>query len=125
MQSFSLAFFAVVLGSVGQILLKLGMNQVGKLEVGVTTDYISILFRIFSTPLILFALPVYAISLVFWLFVLSRLPLSVAYPLLAMAYVTNPLLACIILHETISIYHFLGIIVICVGVLIISQSITS
>jgi multidrug transporter EmrE-like cation transporter len=125
MQSFSLAFFAVMLGSAGQILLKLGMNQVGRLEVGGATDYISILFRIFSTPLILFALPIYGISMVFWLFVLSRLPLIVATPLLAMAYVINPLLAYIILHETISAYHFLGIAIICVGVLIISQNLTS
>lgn len=114
-----------MLGSAGQILLKLGMNQVGKVEVGGAADLITILVRIFSTPLILFALSLYALSLVFWLFVLSRLPLSLAYPLLAIAYIINPLFAYIILHETISLYHCLGILIICFGVLIIAHSLTS
>ncbi len=33
MKSFTLVCFSVILGSIGQILLKLGMNQVGKVEV--------------------------------------------------------------------------------------------
>ena len=123
MKSFTLIVFSVILGSIGQILLKLGMNQVGKAEVLRPIELIPILYRIFSTPLILIALIAYAVSLVFWLFVLSRLPLGVAYPLLAISYVINPVLAHIFFRENVSAYQIAGIIIICLGVFIIGKGV--
>jgi multidrug transporter EmrE-like cation transporter len=123
MKSFTLVFISVILGSIGQILLKLGMNQVGKVEVLRPIELISIFYRIFSTPLILIALIAYAVSLVFWLFVLSRLPLGVAYPLLAISYVINPVLAHIFFRENVSTYQIVGITIICLGVFIIGKGV--
>ena len=118
-----MVFFSVTIGSIGQILLKLGMNNIGKVEIIKPVDLVGILFRIFSNPFIVIALFLYVISLVFWLFVLSRLPLGVAYPLLAMSYIINPLLGYIIFHDSISMHNIAGIILICVGVIIIAKGI--
>jgi drug/metabolite transporter (DMT)-like permease len=98
------------------ILLKIGMNDVGKIGVDEARAPISLFMEMVRTPTILVALPIYAISFGGWLLVLSRLNLSVAYPSLAMLYVLIPILSAIFLSESLSAQHWAGILVIGVGV---------
>jgi drug/metabolite transporter (DMT)-like permease len=48
---------------------------------------------------LLIALAVYAVATVGWVLVLSRLPLSVAFPFYGLAFVIVPVLARVFLHE--------------------------
>ncbi len=116
MPSFLIIVAVVAATATAHILLKIGMNDVGKIGVDEARAPISLFMEMVRTPIILVALPIYAISFGGWLLVLSRLNLSVAYPSLAMLYVLIPILSAIFLSESLSVQHWAGILVIGVGV---------
>ena len=92
------------------------MNEVGEINAASIRTPGKLIGQIATTPAILTAIPVYAISNVGWLIVLSRLNLSVAYPFLASLYIFLPILSMLFLSETLSLQHWTGIIVIGIGV---------
>jgi drug/metabolite transporter (DMT)-like permease len=118
--------FLIILGAVGltvtgELLLKSGMNQVGFLSLRPDL-FISTLVRAFSNPKIVggFAL-VFGASLL-WLSVLSRVPLSWAYPMLSMSYVLGVAGSAIFLGEHVSWTRVLGVMVVISGVVIVYRS---
>ena len=113
--------FLIIIGvaasaATAHILLKIGMNEVGEINAASIRTPGKLIGQIATTPAILTAIPVYAISNVGWLIVLSRLNLRVAYPFLASLYIFLPILSMLFLSETLSLQHWTGIIVIGIGV---------
>jgi undecaprenyl phosphate-alpha-L-ara4N flippase subunit ArnE len=64
----------------------------------------------------------YVMGAAFWLMVLSKLDLSLAYPMLALTYVLIPLASQFILGEQVPALRWLGVGVIFVGVVIVAQT---
>lgn len=66
----------------------------------------------------------YALSLLFWMSAIARLELSFAYPMLSLSYVLVYLVAAnwTFLHEPFSLGRSIGIIVVILGVILITQS---
>ncbi|HLH72163.1 MAG TPA: EamA family transporter [Chloroflexota bacterium] len=120
--SLSLIFFSVLCGVAGQISLKIGMGQVGQIDPGALVQPMSLVVRVASSPLVLVGLFLYAIGAMSWLTVLSRVPLSFAYPLAATSYAFTPVLAWLLLRESIPSLRWLGILTICLGVFVVSRS---
>ena len=116
MLSFAIIIAVAATAATAHILLKIGMNEVGEVNAESIKTPGKLIGQILSTPTILAAIPVYAISNIGWLIVLSRLNLSVAYPFLASLYVFLPILSMIFLSESMSIQHWAGIVVIGIGV---------
>ena len=98
------------------ILLKIGMNEVGEINSDSIKTPGILIKQLLSTPAILAAIPVYAVSNIGWLIVLSKLNLSVAYPFLASLYIFIPVLSMVFLSESLTLQHWTGIIVIVIGV---------
>ena len=98
------------------ILLKIGMNEVGEINFDSIKTPGILIKQLLSTPAILAAIPVYAVSNIGWLIVLSKLNLSVAYPFLASLYIFIPVLSMVFLSESLTPQHWAGIIVIVIGV---------
>lgn len=98
---------------IGQLLFKLGLDKIG----GIT---LSTAWRAALQPYILSGLLLYVIATLLWFIVLSRLPLSTAYPMQSLAYVFGLLMAWQIFNEPISITKWVGVVVICIGVAIVS-----
>ena len=98
------------------ILLKIGMNEVGEINSDSIKTPGILIKQLLSTPAILAAIPVYAVSNIGWLIVLSKLNLSVAYPFLASLYIFIPVLSMVFLSESLTPQHWAGIIVIGIGV---------
>jgi drug/metabolite transporter (DMT)-like permease len=109
---------ANVAAAVGQLLLKTGMGQVGEVD-GI---YLEKIVQIFTNPVIIAGLVVYVIGTVFWLTALSRKDLSYVYPFFAVTVALVMLLSYFVLHETISAYRVMGVVVILSGILIISRT---
>ncbi len=109
---FVLIFIPIIIASVGQIILKSGMNRVGKFD----------LIKTFTNPLVLLGLFFYASSAVLWLMVLSKEKLSFVYPLVAASYVLTILLAKFILKEPVPTLRWLGLGIIIVGILVVARS---
>ncbi len=116
MLSFLIIVAVAATAATAHILLKIGMNEVGAIGSAELKAPTKLVAELLTTPAIIAAIPVYAISNVGWLVVLSRLNLSVAYPVLAMLYIAIPILSAIFLSESLSTQHWAGIAVIGIGV---------
>ena len=64
----------------------------------------------------------YAASLVVWIVGLSRVPVSVAYPLLSLGYIINAIAAHYLLGEAVTPARWLGIGFIVLGVWLVARS---
>jgi drug/metabolite transporter (DMT)-like permease len=120
--SIILILLAVVCGVSGQIVLKLGMNQLGRIGAEALSRPVAVIWPILTNPLVIAGLTCYVLGAAFWLTVLSRVPLSLAYPMLALAYAITPVCAWLILGESVNGLRWAGIAVICAGVVLVSRS---
>ena len=77
--------------------------------------------RSFISVSLLVALAVYGIATVMWLVVLSRVPLSIAFPFYGFTFVLVPVLAAIFLKEPLRMQTLVGGFVILVGVAICAR----
>ena len=108
---------------VGQVALKSGMSQVGRIgEPRRRWRTGDLVWRVATTPLVMFGLACYALGAVAWLVVLSRLDLSYAYPFLALNFVLITVASRFVLGETVPLLRWLGVIVICFGVVLVARS---
>lgn len=119
--SFSLIITGVVLNAAAQLLLKAGTNAVGHFEFQ-SQNIIPVGLQLAFQPFILGGMACYAISLVVWIMALSRVPVSIAYPMLAIGYLINALVAWQWLGEALSAQKLLGISFIIIGVVLITKS---
>lgn len=111
-----LPLLAASISACGQILLKHAMTQVGPLNFSP-----GILLRAMRQPFLPVALVIYALALLLWLEVLSKTPLSVAYPVLAVTYVMVPLISQFVFHERLDTSQYVGMFLILAGVALIGR----
>ena len=119
--SFSLIFAGVMLNAAAQILMKAGTNVIGHFEFS-AANVVPIGWKLATEWHIITALFCYGISVVVWILALSRGPVSIAFPMLSMAYVVNAVAAKYLLGEDFSVTKLVGMGVIILGVIIISRA---
>jgi multidrug transporter EmrE-like cation transporter len=119
--SFGLIFTGVMLNAAAQILMKAGTNAVGHFEFS-AANIVPIGWKLATEWHIVTALFCYGFSVVVWILALSRVPVSIAFPMLSMAYVVNAVAAWYLLGEELNPVKVLGIGVIILGVVIISRA---
>ncbi|GAB1773416.1 EamA family transporter [Priestia aryabhattai] len=74
------------------------------------------LISLFLSPYVLSGLFLYGLATILWLFILTRVPLSVAYPIQSLAYILAIVGAYFVFGESITLYKVLGCIFIMIGV---------
>jgi multidrug transporter EmrE-like cation transporter len=111
----------VALNATAQLLLKAGTNAVGHFDFTLS-NIIPIGLRIAMQPPIIGGLTCYVLSVVVWIVGLSRVDVSIAYPMLSLGYVVNAFAAWYLFGEVLSAQRLVGIGVILVGVLIVARS---
>lgn len=105
----------------GQTTIKLGVSQPG--FTGLTpTDPMALIELILNTPAIVAGLLLYALGALSWIVVLSRLDLSVAYPFVALNFVLITIVSRVVLSEPVPALRWVGITVICIGILLVARS---
>lgn len=112
---------STLLGVAGQLLLKRGMTLMGEQSISPGT-MVSLALRMATSPWVVFGIAVYVSGTFFWLVALSRVELSFAYPFASLSYVLILASGWFFLGETISLMRLAGVVAICLGVLIISQT---
>lgn len=117
-KDFLLILLNVVFTVSGQLLLKQGMLQVGRISS--MSNPASVLSRTFTNLYVLGGLGVYAFTSMIWLVVLSRVKLSIAYPMVSLGYVLSIVAAWLFFKEHVPTTRLVGGIVICVGVYLVS-----
>lgn len=114
-----LILVSVLLGAAGQIMMKYGTLQV-QTEAGDT--FFNLLIKYFTNGPILFGMGMYALSAVTWIFALSKVQLSYAYPMVAGGYVIVMIASYFIFGDTLSVMRIAGLIAIVIGVILVAQS---
>ncbi len=111
----------VLLNAVAQLLLKAGTTRVGEFAFSME-NLVPVGTRLAASPHIVGGLACYVVSVVVWILALSRVPVSVAYPMLSVGYVVNALAAWYLFGESITIQKLVGIAFIIVGVFLVARS---
>ncbi len=112
----------VVVMTAGDLLLAKGMKQVGDITVLSPTLFFMKMSLTVRNVWILTGVACLAISLLLWLAVLSRAPLSLAVPMTATAYILNAFAAKYLLFETVTSMRWTATGVIALGVLLLMKS---
>ena len=107
---------SVTLGAIAQVLLKIGMNQVGQISLG-----LEIINAVFN-PYVFMGLLTYFLSSMIWIMALSQTEVSYAYPFASLSYVIVTILGYLILNETITTLRIIGVSIIILGVYVVSKS---
>ena len=118
---YPLILTGVVLNALAQLLLKAGTNAVGHFEF--TAQNIGpVGTRLALSPFILGGMLAYGVSLVVWIMGLSRVEVSVAYPMLSLGYILNAVAAWHFFGEAVGPIRLAGIGFIMLGVYLIARS---
>ena len=114
-QIFLLIMTAAV-GAVGQFFLKAGAVKIP----GITaTDLVGKVWGVFTIPELLFGLLCYGLGSVGYVALLTRVPLSVVGPSIAMGYIFSVIIGYFWFREAISLPRLLGLAMIFSGVLLV------
>jgi drug/metabolite transporter (DMT)-like permease len=122
--AFVLLFVSIFLAVVGQLLLKKGMWTIGIVYFHFSHLW-STFLKVFSNWYVIFGFISFILSAFLWLVVLSRLDISKVYPMVAAGYILVLLASrwgIIVTQETVSPMRWIGALVICLGVYLISRS---
>jgi multidrug transporter EmrE-like cation transporter len=119
--SFSLILAGVLLNAAAQLLLKAGTNAVGRFEFS-AANLLPVGMRLAFEPHIAAGIACYVVSVVVWIMALSRVEVSIAYPMLSIGYVVNAIAAWYLFGEAVTPMRLAGIGVIVVGVFLVARS---
>jgi len=119
--SFALILTGVLLNAAAQLLLKAGTNVIGHFDFHLD-NVLPIGLRLAFEPHIFGGLCCYVVSVVIWIMALSRVPVSVAYPMLSIGYIVNAFAAAYLFGEAVTAQKLAGIGFIIVGVYLVAKS---
>ena len=122
LQSVLLILASIIASVFGQFVLKTGAKQLGTLGVEQAGNGLHHAFVAITNPWIVGGLGCYALGAVTWIVVLTRVPLSWAYPILALNQILILLVAWLFLGETVTAMRWGGALMIVAGVFLVSQS---
>ena len=119
--TFGFIFVGICLNAVAQLLLKAGTNAVGAIHL-TADNWFGIGLKLATQLPIIGGLSCYVISVMVWIIGLSRVDVTIAYPLLSLGYIINAIGAWYFLGEAMSAQRILAIGVIIVGVALLTRS---
>ncbi len=113
-------FSNILLGSVGQIMLRKGMKE--KIIDFKSEGIVRNLIKIYINPFVLIGSFVYMVSTLVWIGLVSKVELSYAYPMVSLNFVMIALLSKAAFNEKVSRVRWISIIMIVIGVSLLSVS---
>lgn len=105
--------------ALGQILFKRGVDALapGESRFGLTH-----LLRALASPAILGGVAIHVIEFALWIEILGLLPLSVAFPLESISYVTVLAATRLFLREIVPVRRWMGVALICAGIVVLGAT---
>jgi len=119
--TFALLMTGVLLNAAAQLLLKAGTNAVGRFDF-TAANILPVGMKLALEPHIAGGLACYVVSVAVWIVGLSRVPVSIAYPMLSVGYIVNALAAWYLFGESLTAQKLIGIAFIVCGVFLVARS---
>jgi undecaprenyl phosphate-alpha-L-ara4N flippase subunit ArnE len=105
-----LAFTTMLAG--GQVLFKVTANRLSLIE-----DVQQKIFGLLGWDTF-FAACLYSLATLYWSYILQRVPLSLAYPFVAVGFVLVPAASFLFFDEVLSVKYFAGAVLIAIGIVV-------
>ena len=119
--AFALILTGVLLNAIAQLALKASVSETGIISLDVQSILSSANSLLVNVWLWL-GLVCYAVSVVIWILALSRVDVSIAYPMLSIGYILNAIVAWKIFDEPVGPGRIMGIGIIILGVYVLARS---
>src|SRR5271165_3961584 len=121
-KTFVMILIMIVAGPLGNVLLGKGMQSVGATSIASVSDLANVIGRVFANPSIWLGVASLLTFFVANILVLSWADYSFVQPASSMAYGVVALLSMFLLGESITLLRWVGIAIICLGVLIVGRT---
>src|SRR5665648_134566 len=121
MLTLALILATVTASACAQLALKLGMTSPGVVA-ALPQGGKSILLAVASSPLVWTGLTIYGLSVAVWLWILSKVDLSLAYPFVGVSFIVVMLFGVFLLNETVTPLRLIGTLLIAVGCVMVARS---
>ena len=122
MKTLIVLFLAIVCQTLGDVCLTKGMKSIGEVNTLDPAQLLQLGFQVFTNPYIWLGITILTIFYFLYLAALSWADLSYVLPVTAFGYTLNAAMAKYFLQEHISMTRWLGTLVICFGVAIVSRT---
>jgi uncharacterized membrane protein len=122
MKTLVVLFFAVLCQTLGDVALTKGMKTVGEVNTLNPSELLNIGVQVFTNPFIWLGIAILALFYFLYLAALSWADLSYVLPVTAFGYTLNAVMAKWLLDEQVSLTRWLGTLVICIGVAVVSRT---
>lgn len=113
---------SILFGAVGALLMKIGAGQMGAIQLDSVQAILGFVGKMFTSATVLGGMTMYFLSAAVWLYLLTKLEVSVVQPILALTYVATPILAIFFINERVPLARWLGIVVIIIGVFLVART---
>jgi hypothetical protein len=121
-KTYLLIGFMVIFGPLGNVLLGKGMKGLGPAGTGTASEVFPVLFRALTSGTIWLGIGSLLTFFVAYTLVLSLADYSFVQPASSVAYGVVAVLAHFMLRETITPMRWLGVLIICLGVLVVGHT---
>lgn len=119
---FIIMFFAVIFVALGDLLLSVGMKQIGEIHLKSLSETLVAVGKIVKNPWVLLGVLNLFVFFLLYLIALSLGDVSLIMPMTAASYVVVAILAKVFLNEEVSLIRLGGIVFVTLGVILISMS---
>jgi multidrug transporter EmrE-like cation transporter len=121
MKHIFLILASVSLNAGAQIVMRKAMLQIGEINME-NKNVLSYLPQLVSNIFLWASFLCYGLSILIWIIVLSKVEVSYAYAFSSLGYILVTIMGVLLLHEQVSVLRIIGILVVCVGIILVARS---
>jgi uncharacterized membrane protein len=121
-KTYLMILLMVIFGPLGNVVLGKGMKRIGAASIGTPTEVVDLLYRVLTSGTIWLGIGFLMTFFVAYMLVLSWADYSYVQPASSVAYGIVALLAHFILREVVTSTRWMGVLLICVGVLVVGHT---
>lgn len=119
--NFAVILFTVFMSACAQLMLKIGATSaLGPHQPA--DGLFALALRVVLSPMIMGGIFTYGVSVLIWIWVLSRVELSVAYPFVGLSFIFTLVFGIFFLGEALNAAKLVGTLMIVVGCVFVAQS---
>lgn len=115
-----LILISITLSAIAQIAMKYGVSR-PEIQVNLASPFVA-LSHIATNGYVITGLALYGSSVVFWLFALAKLDVSVAYPFVGIGFLLTMIFGAIVLGEPVGFLRIVGTMLVITGVILVAHS---